>query len=390
MGFSDFIGNEKVVGALRRMLEAERVPHALLFTGPRGVGKYTLARMFAQALNCERRGAHHQGGLFAAAGSGLTDDFCGACATCQQIARLADTAPLIERGLAERGAKPDAATVERVPLILQGHPDVWAVVPDPVRAQDPVKRPVIRMGQLRAVQRAAYFRPQARWRVFIVDGAETMASNNANIFLKILEEPPESSILILLAPSPFVLLDTIRSRCLPFFFAPLPPEQVEPFLKARPDLKPAQRELVAQLAGGSPGAALTLDLEENTRLRRLALGLIEQGAAGRKMGEVFARTAQLTKDEKDSFEDLQEMLYSLLNDLLELSHSPETSLLRNPDLRGELLSLSQRAELEWVARAVAQLDEYHSRLRRNVNRQLGLDAWAAGLAAPGEAATPSR
>ncbi len=386
MGFSDFIGNEKVVAALRRMLAADRVPHALLFAGPRGVGKYTLARMFAQALNCERRGAHNQGGLFAAAGPQLTDDSCGACSTCEQIARLADTAPLIQRGLAERGAKPDTATVERVPLLLQGHPDVWAIVPDPVRAQDPVKRPVIRMGQLRAVQRAAYFRPQARWRVFLVDGAETMASNNANIFLKILEEPPESSILILLAPSPYMLLDTIRSRCLPFFFAPLAPEQVEPFLKARAELKPPQRKLVAQLSGGSPGAALTLDLEQNTRLRRRALGLIEQGAAGRKMGEVFARTAQMTKEEKESFEDLQDMFYSLLNDLLELSHSPESSLLRNPDLRGELLSLSQRAELQWVARAVAALDEYYGRLRRNVNRQLGLDAWVAGLAPEEETA----
>ena len=63
MGFSEFIGNQRTVTALRGMLAGERVPHAMLFSGPRGVGKFTLARMFAQAANCQR----------------LRDDFCGEC-----------------------------------------------------------------------------------------------------------------------------------------------------------------------------------------------------------------------------------------------------------------------------------------------------------------------
>ena len=87
MGFSDFLGNERIVSALRGALRAERVPHALLFTGPSGVGKYTLARMFAQAATCER----------------LKDDFCGECETCKRVALLADPATLVEQGLAERG-----------------------------------------------------------------------------------------------------------------------------------------------------------------------------------------------------------------------------------------------------------------------------------------------
>src|SRR5713226_5820628 len=103
MGFSEFKGNERIIRALRGMLAGDRVPHAMLFTGPRGVGKFTLARMFAQAANCER----------------LKDDFCGQCDTCRRIAALAGLARLIEEGLAERGESPDAATVERVPLILQ-------------------------------------------------------------------------------------------------------------------------------------------------------------------------------------------------------------------------------------------------------------------------------
>src|SRR5256884_1571742 len=175
MGFSEFLGNERIVLALRGALRSGRVPHALLFTGPRGVGKFTLARMFAQAANCER----------------MKDDFCGECATCQRISLLADPQKLVEQGLAERGESSDAASVERAPLILQSHPDVWALVPDPVRLKNPVARPVLRIGQLRAVQRAAYFQPMRRRRVFILDGAETMRWDVANVFLKILEERSE-------------------------------------------------------------------------------------------------------------------------------------------------------------------------------------------------------
>src|SRR5579862_9870091 len=215
MPFSDFLGNSRVVAALRGMLSAGRVPHAMLFAGPIGIGKYTLARMFAQAANCER----------------LSDDFCGECAACLSIAKLADPAGLIERGLTERGESADAAMVERMPLLLGPHPDVWAVVPDPIRLRTPVVRPVLHVGQLRAVQRAAYFKPEGRRRVFILDGAETMRWDHANIFLKILEEPPETATLILLTTNAQFLLPTIRSRCLQFVFAPLPLAEVEQILQ---------------------------------------------------------------------------------------------------------------------------------------------------------------
>ena len=271
MGFDEFLGNERIVRALRSMLQRERVPSALLFTGPRGIGKYTLARMFAQAANCQR----------------LRDDFCGECDSCLRMAPLADPAPLIRAGLGERGESADASAVERTPLILETHPDVWVIVPDPVRLRTPVARPMIRVGQLRAVQRAAYFKPQGRRRVFILDGADTMRWTDADVFLKILEEPPESSTLILLAPTPDALLQTIRSRCLQFHFAPVPADQIEAFLKDRSDRKPAERKLVAQLSEGSPGAALSLNLEESARLRRSVLHLLDRSVSGRGLFRHF-------------------------------------------------------------------------------------------------------
>jgi DNA polymerase III subunit delta' len=363
MGFGEFLGNERIVRALRSMLGRGRVPSALLFTGPRGIGKYTLARMFAQAANCER----------------LQDDFCGECPSCRRMAPLADPAPLIEAGLAERGESADAAAVERMPLILEPHPDVWLIVPDPVRLRTPVARPMIRVGQLRAVQRAACFQPQGRRRVFILDGADTMRWTDADLFLKILEEPPESATLILLAPSPDALLPTIRSRCLQFHFAPVPAEQIEEFLKARTDLKPAEGKLAAQLSGGSPGAALSLDLEESARLRRTLLRLLDQAVAGEKYGDIFAATAQLAKQEKESFENILALLYSVFIDLLEVSQGPKSCLPRNPDLRREVESLARKVNWEWVLQATRGLDTLEARLRRNIGRQLGLDSLIASL-----------
>jgi DNA polymerase-3 subunit delta' len=364
MGFDEFLGNERIVSALRGMLRRERVPSSLLFTGPRGIGKYALARMFAQAANCER----------------LKDDFCGLCESCKKIARLADPAPLIELGLAERGENADAAAVERTPLLIETHPDVWLIVPDPVRLRTPVARPMIRVGQLRAVQRAAYFRPQGRRRVFIMDGADTMRWTDADVFLKILEEPPECATLILLAPTPDSLLPTIRSRCLQFHFAPVREGQMETFLKQHTDAKPSERKLLAQLSCGSPGMALSLDLEESKRLRKSVLDLLAQAITGQRSGEIFAATAQLAKREKESFENILELFYSLLTDLLEFSQGQKHSPSRNPDLRPELEALGKKINFEWVLNATQGLDRLDSRLRRNVARQLGLDALIASLA----------
>jgi len=364
MGFSEFLGNERMVTALRGALRSDRVPHALLFSGPRGLGKFTLARMFAQAANCER----------------LKDDFCGECETCKRIALLADPEKLIEQGLAERGESADAAIVERVPLILQTHPDVWALVPDPVRLKSPVARPMLRIGQLRAVQRAAYFQPMGRRRVFILDGAETMHWNVANVFLKILEEPPGSATLILTAPSPYALLPTIVSRCMQFHFAPLSQPDVENILKEKTERKTPEIKLAAQLAEGSPGLAIEMNVEETSKRRRDALRILERAARSQGFAQLFADTSALAKDRESSFEDQIAVFYGLLTDLLELTSGVTHPALRNVPLAKELEALAKSVDSRWVMRAISGFDELHAGARRNLNRQLGLDALAASLA----------
>jgi DNA polymerase-3 subunit delta' len=374
MAFSDFLGNERIVTALRGALRTGRVPHALLFTGARGVGKFTLASMFARAANCER----------------LTDDFCSECATCLRISQLADPQKLIDQGLVERGESADAATVERVPLILQSHPDVWALVPDPVRLKSPVARPMLRVGQLRAVQRAAYFQPVGRRRVFILDGAETMRWDVANVFLKILEEPPGSATLILTAPSPYALLPTIVSRCLQFHFAPLPQPAVEKILRDKTDRKPSEIKLAAQLAEGSPGLAMEMNVDAASQNRKNALRILERAARGQGFSQLFADTSALAKDRDSSFEEQLGIFYGLLTDLLELTSKIKEPVLRNAPLAKELESLSKLVDSGWVLRAIAGFDELYAGARRNLNRQLGLDALAVSLAPDTSQALPSR
>jgi DNA polymerase-3 subunit delta' len=248
---------------------------------------------------------------------------------------------------------------------------------------------MLRIGQLRAVRRAAYFQPTGRRRVFILDGAETMRSDVANVFLKILEEPPGSATLILTAPSPFRLLPTIISRCMQFHFAPLPIAEVETILKSHSHRKLPEVKLAAQLSEGSPGLALELDLDGAIEKRKAALRILERAARAQGFAQLFADTSALAKDRESAFEDLLSIFYGLLSDLLELNAGVRSPLLRNPHLAKELQTLASSVSRAWIARALSGIDNLAGGVRRNLNRQLGLDALALSLA-PSSLETPRR
>jgi len=109
------------------------------------------------------------------------------------------------------------------------------------------------------------------------------------------------------------------------------------------------------------------------------LSLLDRAVTGEKYGEIFAATAQLSKQEQESFENILALFYSLLTDLLESSEGSKSSLLRNPDLRKEVEVLSKKINWEWVLRATRGLDTLEGRMRRNIGRQLGLDSLVTSL-----------
>lgn len=364
MGFESFLGNEKAVAVLRQMLERHRVPGALLLTGPKGVGKFTLACWFARAALCEKKEA----------------DFCEKCTSCRALAALDDLSVLVEQAREARGR----SDPEEVPLVLQPHPDVSVVVPDPT---------YIRMSQMRAVRKLAYGAPTRACRFILIDDAERLRPDFAGALLKVLEEPPIHTHFLLVSHAPYELPATIRSRTVPLHFAPLPREAIGEYLaKHRPKMPKTDKTLAASMAAGSLGTALQLDLEHYREVREAALNyLLASGVTGEEArgAELFTTTAQLTGrsrrgDEEDpgggraEFEFSLEILYSLLSDVLYLKTRASTLGLRNPDVQKELEHLSRRVDLGWIAGKVSGLDRIERGLRRNLNRQLALDALAFG------------
>jgi DNA polymerase-3 subunit delta' len=208
--------------------------------------------------------------------------------------------------------------------------------------------------------------------------------------LKILEEPPGSAALILTAPSPYSLLPTIVSRCMQFHFAPLEQTAVEKILKEKTTRKPAEIKLAAQLAEGSPGLAIDMDVAASSEQRKNALRILERAARGQGFAQLFADTSTLAKDRESSFEDQISIFYGLLTDLLELTSKIKEPALRNAPLAKELGSLSKSIDSAWVLRAIAGFDELYAGARRNLNRQLGLDALAASLAPDSAPSAASR
>src|SRR5579863_3999110 len=230
MSFSDFRGNAETVHRLRDMLARERFPHAVILSGAQGAGKYTLALMLAQAMNC----------LTPTETDGLPD-FCGRCANCTRIAQAADLDARFAEAVEARENMREADKKE-TRLFVQTHPDVLVIPPDPPQM-------MVKVDQIRRVIETIYYRPaEGRERVYIFTGS-AFIKEAANSLLKVLEEPPEFATILLLSENPGELLPTIRSRCITLTLSALPAEDLENYLAMhRSEWKPQQRSLVARLS----------------------------------------------------------------------------------------------------------------------------------------------
>src|SRR5712671_6970103 len=239
MSFSDFHGNAECVRQLRDMLARDRFPHAVVLAGAHGSGKYTLALMLAQALNC----------LSPITTDGLPD-FCGKCANCTRIAQALDLNTRCAEAVEARENLRETEKKE-TRLFVQTHPDVLVIPPDPPQM-------MIKVDQVRRVIETIYFRPlEARERVYIFTDSAFM-KEAANSLLKVLEEPPEFATIFLLADNPGELLATIRSRAINFALGAVPSTEIETVLaKRRPDWNSREQTLVARLTEGATGRALS-------------------------------------------------------------------------------------------------------------------------------------
>lgn len=366
--FNDFVGNEDTVLQIRTAIAVGRLPHSILLTGPRGSGKYTLSIMLAQALNCELqpRETGPQGQPLAA--------FCGTCRNCTRIAEAADLQSLVDTAVAAREEMREVDKKE-TRILVQTHPDVLVIPPDPPQL-------LVKLGQVRTVISSAQRAPaEAPRKLYIFSSAQFM-KEAANSLLKLLEEPPSFAHLILLAENPGELLPTIRSRCAVFRLGQVDPAHMEQVLASRkPDWKPAQRALVARLAEGAIGRALSFDVAAYQAARTDALIILRSAVSEPDHSALFkmTETYRAGADGQVKTSTMLSALASLLEDMLFIN-SAVGDRIRNVDMRPELERLAESVTFRWIENAVAGMDKVRSGMRRNLLRSLALDSFAEELA----------
>jgi DNA polymerase-3 subunit delta' len=337
--FEDFYGNAAITQALEQAVAQDRLSQTLLFAGPEGVGKATLARRLAARL------------------LGRAD----------WIERDDLSLPHNQEIIADREKWP-AEKRNDDPLLFSSHPDFVTFAPD-----GPLRQ--ISIPQTRLLkERAQYLPHHGKRRVFLIDRVDRANEQAANSLLKTLEEPPAHLIVIMTAENAYDLLPTIRSRAVPFLFAPLSAEEMEQFARTR-GLDRAERRIA--LAAGSPGIALSLDLDAYDK-RRAAMLTLLKAAAGVAPFASWAPVAEtLGRSRGDRLDFYLKTLYDLLRDMLVLQQGGAE--IRNRDIRGELETLARKVNFAWIRKAVAKTDEMVELVRRNIQKGIALDALIAAL-----------
>ncbi|TSA13506.1 MAG: DNA polymerase III subunit gamma/tau [Betaproteobacteria bacterium] len=308
--FASLVGQEHVVRALTHALDQQRLHHAYLFTGTRGVGKTTIARILAKALNCE---------------TGITSTPCGVCSACTEIdsGRFVD---LIEV---------DAATNTKVEEMRQ------------------------------LLENSVYTPTSGRFKVYVIDEVHMLSRSAFNAMLKTLEEPPEHIKFILATTEPEKIPVTVLSRCLQFNLKQMPREAIFDHLgfilqQENTDTEPAALRLIARAAQGSMRDALSL-LDQalayaggklSEEAVRAMLGAIDQdylfklleGLAQQDLSSMLAVASEM-ETRSLSFDSALQDLATLLHQTALAQSAPE-ALGRDLPERERILALAQQFDAE--------------------------------------------
>jgi DNA polymerase-3 subunit delta' len=343
--FDRLAGNQRVKDVLRGMIAAQRVPGALLFAGEDGVGKKLFALEVAKALNCR---------------SPKGSEACDQCASCVRI-----------KGSVFPPYNDSDADKKRI--VWSDHADVGLVRP---------YNRIIRVDQMRDVEREANFRPyEGAARIFIIEEADRLNEASSNALLKTLEEPPPTSYLILTTARTATLLPTIRSRCQMIRFSPLTAQEIEAHLARDKRFAATDAGLLARVARGSLGRALSTDLEDYRRQREAMLDILGALAVTVDRGRLLRAAEELNDARrKEEYEPRLDVLETLVHDVWSLTLGASRERLVNADLHDQLSRVSARLTSERAARWLSQIETLRDQLTVNINRKVATDALFLAMA----------
>lgn len=290
MAFDDILGNDRTKNILKKALLRKRLPNSLLLQGAEGVGKNEAALVVAKALNCLTK----------------RDDACETCANCIAIGK-------------------------------GNFPDVMIIAAD---------KDVIKIEQIRLLKETACLKPMGRGkRVFVIQHAEKMTEEASNSLLKVLEEPPLSSHIILTTHKEHLLLSTIRSRCQSLAFSSISKEDITRQLLDK-GYAAEQANIMAMLVGGNVRLALEMNWETVQSIRKSAWDLLWSGLNMKGAASLLYDMTAPGAAVRQEFEQMLEILASYMRDLLLLMEGGSQSLLINPDYGDNLRELSARLSHE--------------------------------------------
>ncbi len=332
--FDNFWGNPHVAAALEQMIARDRLAQTLLFAGPEGVGKATLARRLAARILGHAEQIER-------------DDL--------SLPENIEIVAARERWVADKR--------NQDPLLFASYADFVTFPPD-----GPLRQ--ISIDQTRLLREWAKMSPNyGSRRVLLIDHVDRAGEHDANALLKSLEERSGHLILFMTAENAYDLLPTIRSRAVPFQFAPLSTEETREFVRARGMDQPERR---AALSGGSPGVAVSLDLEAYDRRRAAMFTLLRVAAGLLPFGAWVPYSESIGRSKSEKLELHLKVLYDLLRDVLVLRESD--GVVRHEDLRAELNAVARKVSFGWIRQAVKKVDELAELIRRNIQKSIALDA----------------
>lgn len=318
MNFNQIIGHEKIIEHLKTSIIYNRINHAYIFDGVRGIGKKTLSKTFAKALNCESGGA----------------DSCNSCTSCKTF---------------DENNNPD--------IIYVTHQKKDITVSD-------IRDQIVKNITLKPYRN--------KYKIFIIPEADKMNILAQNAFLKTLEEPPEYGIFLLLCENYNKFLVTILSRCIMFKMHPLPYNLVAEYLIKNFNITPEQAQLYSIYSQGSIGKATELiNSEEFRDTRDMAVETaIKLETAD--MIELYSIVG-LLREQRPQIDQILEIMYLIYRDALVLKQTGNRDKLIQKDKLVQTETIAKKATIYQLINRCDAINDTRTKLNHNGNAQLLLE-----------------